>query len=135
LPFNSFISPQLSLFNERNTRSPKNLRWVFSRTRRHQLRNDKVAEGEGKRNPPGHLKQHMAARFLPRGIETALTIHISKDPENPGSYRPISLTSCLGKVMEKMVNRRLVLQTTDVLNILQSSISQRLLVGKHLALI
>lgn len=31
-----------------------------------------------------------------------------KEPTSPSSYRPISLTSCLGKLMEKMVNRRLV---------------------------
>jgi hypothetical protein len=41
----------------------------------------------------------------------ALTILIQKsgkDPENPETYRPISLTRCLGNVMEKMINRRLV---------------------------
>ena len=30
-----------------------------------------------------------------------------KDPKEPKSYRPISLTSCEGKVAERMVNRRL----------------------------
>jgi hypothetical protein len=47
----------------------------------------------------------------PEEWRTALTAPIQKpgkDPENPGSYRPISLTSCLRKVMEKMVYRRLV---------------------------
>ena len=30
-----------------------------------------------------------------------------KDPKVPKSYRPISLSSCVGKVAERMVNRRL----------------------------
>jgi Reverse transcriptase (RNA-dependent DNA polymerase) len=94
---------------------------------------------------------------FPAEWRTALIIPIKKpgkDPEDPGSYRPISLTSCLGKIMEKMVNRRLVhileernlipdqqygfrrgRSTTDVLNILQSEISLSFLERKHLALI
>ena len=31
-----------------------------------------------------------------------------KDPKDPTSYRPISLTSCLGKIFEKMVANRLI---------------------------
>ena len=31
-----------------------------------------------------------------------------KDPQDPSSYRPISLTCCLSKLMEKMINLRLV---------------------------
>jgi len=77
-----------------------------------------------------------------------------KDPEIPDSYRPVSLTSCLCKVMEKMANRRLVhileerklippqqfgfrsgKSTTDVLNILQSEISGSFLDRQHLAMI
>jgi Reverse transcriptase (RNA-dependent DNA polymerase) len=86
---------------------------------------------------------------FPEGWREALTIPIpkpGKDPENLDSYRPISLTSCLGKIMEKMVNKTLVhilekrrlipeqqygfrsdRSTTDVLNILQSKISHSLL--------
>ena len=31
-----------------------------------------------------------------------------KDPKSPNSYRPISLTCCLGKLIEKMVSNRLM---------------------------
>ena len=41
-----------------------------------------------------------------------------KDPEFPSSYRPISLTACLGKVLEKIVAYRLkdFLERNDLLN-------------------
>lgn len=32
----------------------------------------------------------------------------NKDPSQPSSYRPIALTSCLGKTFERLINRRLV---------------------------
>ena len=31
-----------------------------------------------------------------------------KDPKDPTSYRPISLTSCLGKILEKIIANRLI---------------------------
>ena len=31
-----------------------------------------------------------------------------KDPKDPVSYRPISLTSCLGKILEKIIANRLI---------------------------
>lgn len=34
-------------------------------------------------------------------------LKLGKDPTSPASYRPISLTSCLSKLLEKMVNLRL----------------------------
>ena len=41
-----------------------------------------------------------------------------KPEENPSSYRPISLTSCLGKLAERMINNRLYwwLETSNILN-------------------
>ena len=41
-----------------------------------------------------------------------------KDKKNPRSYRPISLVSCVGKLMERMVNRRLInhLERNNVLS-------------------
>ena len=47
---------------------------------------------------------------LPSRWRTAIITPIlkkGKDPSSPKSYRPISLTSCLGKLAEKMVNTRL----------------------------
>ncbi|GBN71206.1 putative RNA-directed DNA polymerase from transposon X-element [Araneus ventricosus] len=45
-----------------------------------------------------------------------------KDPSNPLNYRPIALTNCLCKLMEKMVNRRLVyyLEHNKILSPFQS---------------
>ena len=48
---------------------------------------------------------------FPKGWTHSLIIPIlkrSEDPSNPGSYRPISLTSIMCKLMERMVNSRLI---------------------------
>ncbi|GBO24347.1 hypothetical protein AVEN_115722-1 [Araneus ventricosus] len=44
---------------------------------------------------------------------------VGKDPQNPSNYRPIALTSCLCKLMERMVNKRLVyiLERKNILSI------------------
>jgi ribonuclease HI len=47
---------------------------------------------------------------LPRDWKHAIILPIlkpSKDPTKPESYRPISLTSCLCKIMERMITNRL----------------------------
>ncbi|GBO18789.1 hypothetical protein AVEN_102122-1 [Araneus ventricosus] len=45
-----------------------------------------------------------------------------KDPTNPSSYLPIALTSCLCKLFEKIINRRLIhfLETNNLLHRCQS---------------
>ena len=60
-------------------------------------------------------------QIFPKVWKHAVVIPISKpgkDPSNPNNYRPISLTSCLCKLMEKMVNNRLnwVLRKNKVLS-------------------
>ena len=48
---------------------------------------------------------------LPQAWKNAIMIPIKKDgkPANkPASYRPISLTSCLGKLLERIINSRLM---------------------------
>ncbi|GFY19095.1 RNase H domain-containing protein [Trichonephila clavipes] len=52
-------------------------------------------------------------QVYPTQWEEAIVIPIlkpGKDPKNPLSYRPIALTSCLCKTLERMVNARLVYQ-------------------------
>ena len=52
----------------------------------------------------------LAAGYVPTSWKNAVICPIlkpNKPPTEPGSHRPIALTSCLGKVMERMVNNRL----------------------------
>lgn len=57
------------------------------------------------------LNSMLQSSFVPADWKQATIIPIrkpDKPADSPESYRPISLTSCLGKVMEKIINRRLV---------------------------
>ena len=62
--------------------------------------------------------------LLPKSWSIAIVIPAQKplkDPLQPTSYRPIALTSCVCKLMEKMINSRLVwhLETKNLLSPLQ----------------
>lgn len=62
---------------------------------------------------------------LPRRWKEALIIPITKpgkDHSDPGNYRPIALTSNMCKLMERMVNERLVqfLESRNILALYQS---------------
>jgi hypothetical protein len=61
-------------------------------------------------------------RNLPKEWRSAIVIPILKPGKNPTiaeSYRPISLISCLYKVLERIVNKRLV-YTLEARNLLPS---------------
>ena len=58
---------------------------------------------------------------VPQGCRSATIIHLlkaRKDPASIASYRPISLTSCLAKVLERMIASRLVylIETRGILS-------------------
>ena len=67
-------------------------------------------------------------------------IHIhkkGKHKNNPNSYRPISLLSCLGKLLEKVINRRLLsfLEDNNVLSQIQTGYTKHRSTEDQLALI
>ncbi|GFW00095.1 putative RNA-directed DNA polymerase from transposon X-element [Trichonephila clavipes] len=69
-------------------------------------------------------------QVYPTQWQEAIVIPIlkpGKDPKNPLSYRPIALTSCLCKTLERMVNVRLVyqLEKNKCIHLLQSGFRVR----------
>jgi len=59
------------------------------------------------------------------------------DKRNPASYRPISLLSCIGKLLERIINKRLLyhLESKDVLTPTQTGYRQHRSVEDQLALL
>ena len=74
---------------------------------------------------------------VPSDWRKAIIIPISKpgkDPTNPTNYRPIALTSCICKTMERMITRRLVwyLESHNLLINVQCSFRSRRSTIDHL---
>ena len=58
-----------------------------------------------------YFNQLWMQAYFPRAWKEAHVIPLlkpGKDPSAPSSYRPIALTSSLGKIFERLINRRLV---------------------------
>ena len=69
---------------------------------------------------------------------TIIPIHKKgKDKKDPNSYRPISLLSCLGKVLERVINRRLIsfLEERKILSPTQTGYRKHISTEDQLALI
>lgn len=67
---------------------------------------------------------------VPQTWKHSLVIPINKpgkDPRHSTNYRPISLTSCLSKILERIINRRLqwTLETEQLLNTYQSAFRRK----------
>ena len=122
--------------------------------------NDKIVYSMIKNAHPS-FQQHIldlynriyASRSFPASWKTAIIIPIpkpKKDHTDPLNYRPISLTSCLCKLLEKMVNQRLMWylekyqficptqsgfrrnrSTTDCLVSFTNDVQQAIINGKH----
>ena len=83
------------------------------------------------------LNEIWADGKYPPSWSEALIIPIpkpGKDPKNDNSYRPIALTSCLCKTMERIINNRLVwfLESNNLLTALQSGFRRSRCTTDHL---
>ena len=74
---------------------------------------------------------------IPKSWKEATSLPIpkpGKDKTNPNDYRPIFLTSCICKTLERMINERLVLylETNNIIPELQSGLRHQRCTNDHL---
>lgn len=75
--------------------------------------------------------------YFPSAWKEAIILPLlkpGKEPTKPASYRPIALTSCLGKSFERMINKRLVhfLEQNQIIDTYQSGFRARHSTVDHL---
>ncbi|KAG8173024.1 hypothetical protein JTE90_028041 [Oedothorax gibbosus] len=89
----------------------------FKRARSHARRIRRESQRSSWQQYLNSIRGHVTSRTVwkkkvfPTSWQRAIVIPIAKprmDPQDAGNYRPIALTSCLCKLMERMVNARLV---------------------------
>ncbi|CAF3093128.1 unnamed protein product [Rotaria sp. Silwood2] len=130
LPFHDHITSQANNIKNRNITSSNTTKWkqiTAKEVKYHikQLRNSSTGpdniHNRCLKNYTELLVQHLTKLFnliLKKGYiptkwkmaNIILLIKPKKDKQHPSSYRPISLLSCLGKLMEKIVKQRLMLE-------------------------
>jgi hypothetical protein len=130
LPFHDQITSQINNIKNKNLASLNTTKWkqiTIKEVKDHikQLRNSSAGpdniHNRCLKNSSELLVQHLTKLFnlilkqgyIPTKWKMAniiLLLKPKKDKQHPSSYRPISLLSCLGKLLEKIIKQRLMLE-------------------------
>lgn len=146
LPFHGQVTRQANNIKEKKITRPITTQWqpiTENEVKHHikQLRNSSTGPdnvfNRCLKNYTESLIKHLAKLFnqvlvvgyIPNAWKTAYIILLlkpSKDKQQPSSYRPISLLSCLGKLLEKIIKQRLmlVLERRNILPMHQAGFRQ-----------
>ena len=129
-PFHDQITSQIDNIKNKNLASLNTIKWKLITTKEvkdhiKQLRNSSTGpdniHNRCLKNSSELLVQHLTKLFnlilkqgyIPSKWKMAniiLLLKPKKDKQHPSSYRPISLLSCLGKLLEKIIKQRLMLE-------------------------
>ena len=130
LPPDAFISDNTEAYNNLFTMSE--LREAISSTGNTSIGPDKLHYAFFRQLPESAMQFMLrtmnnlySQHVFPAAWKEAIVIPLpkpGKDRKNPANYRPISLTSCLGKLLERMVGKRLTwyLETNNLISKNQS---------------
>jgi hypothetical protein len=130
LPFHDQITSQITNIKKNNIASLNTTKWKQITTKEvkyhiKKLRNSSTGpdniHNRCLKNSSELLVQHLTKLFnlilkqgyIPKNWKMAniiLLLKPKKDKQHPSSYRPISLLSCLGKLLEKIIKQRLMLE-------------------------
>jgi hypothetical protein len=130
LPFHDQITSQINNIKNKNLAALNTTKWKKITTKEvkdhiKQLRNSSTGpdniHNRCLKNHSELLVQHLTKLFnlilkqgyIPTKWKMAniiLLLKPKKDKQHPSSYRPISLLSCLGKLLEKIIKQRLMLE-------------------------
>ena len=132
LPFHDQVSNQVNIILHRmkTTRNikwkkitPEEIKWHMKQLRNSATGPDNI-HNRCLKNHTSLLLEHLTMLFnsvveigyIPSMWEKAniiLLLKPNKDKQQPSSYRPISLLSCLGKLLERIIKQRLMLELNN----------------------